>query len=156
MDIRFMRRFERLPVNLSLSSILVPHGVDLDEPDVKSALQWSGHLDPLFQNNLEQDPALSWQYFGSSTGFLRRFPGTAWPPEGSKGSKLIHDFRTHNWFVQAASSPKDIVSIYSASAAIAHVTKTKKKLYLLLKFYILNKNLPFNIFSSSLIVLFTF
>jgi len=126
MDIRFMRRFERLPVNLSLSSILVPHGVDLDEPDVKSALQWSGHLDPLFQNNLEQDPALSWQYFGSSTGFLRRFPGTAWPPEGSKGSKLIHDFRTHNWFVQAASSPKDIVSIYSASAAIAHVTKTKK------------------------------
>jgi len=112
MDIRFMRRFERLPVNLSLSSILVPHGVDLDEADVKSALQWSGHLDPLFQNNLEQDPALSWQYFGSSTGFLRRFPGTAWPPEGSKGSKLIHDFRTHNWFVQAASSPKDIVSIH--------------------------------------------
>lgn len=110
MDIRFMRRFERLPVNLSLSSILVPHGVDLETVDMKSALQWSAHLDPLFQNNLERDPALSWQYFGSSSGFLRRFPGTAWPPEGSKGSKLIHDFRTHNWFVQAASSPKDIVS----------------------------------------------
>ncbi|EDX05151.1 GD21946 [Drosophila simulans] len=118
MDIRFMRRFERLPVNLSLSSILVPHGVDLDEPDVKSALQWSGHLDPLFQNNLEQDPALSWQYFGSSTGFLRRFPGTAWPPEGSKGSKLIHDFRTHNWFVQAASSPKDIMILLDASSSM--------------------------------------
>ncbi|KRJ98676.1 voltage-dependent calcium channel subunit alpha-2/delta-3 isoform X1 [Drosophila yakuba] len=118
MDIRFMRRFERLPVNLSLSSILVPHGVDLDEPDVKSSLQWSSHLDPLFQNNLEQDPALSWQYFGSSTGFLRRFPGTAWPPEGSKGSKLIHDFRTHNWFVQAASSPKDIMILLDASSSM--------------------------------------
>lgn len=110
MDIRFMRRFERLPVNLSLSSILVPNGVSLDDGDVKAALQWSSHLDPLFQNNLERDPALSWQYFGSTSGFLRRFPGTAWPPEGSKGSKQINDFRTQNWFVQAASSPKDIVS----------------------------------------------
>ncbi|XP_023166211.2 voltage-dependent calcium channel subunit alpha-2/delta-3 isoform X1 [Drosophila hydei] len=119
MDIRFMRRFERLPVNLSLSSILVPHGVDLDETDVKSALQWSAHLDPLFQNNLERDPALSWQYFGSSSGFLRRFPGTAWPPEGSKGSKLIHDFRTHNWFVQAASSPKDIMILLDASSSMS-------------------------------------
>ncbi|XP_017854506.1 voltage-dependent calcium channel subunit alpha-2/delta-3 isoform X2 [Drosophila busckii] len=119
MDIRFMRRFERLPVNLSLSSILVPHSVELDESDVRAALQWSAHLDPLFQNNLERDPALSWQYFGSSSGFLRRFPGTAWPPEGSKGSKQIHDFRTHNWFVQAASSPKDIMILLDASSSMS-------------------------------------
>ncbi|XP_061388460.1 voltage-dependent calcium channel subunit alpha-2/delta-4 [Musca vetustissima] len=119
MDIRFMRRFERLPVNLSLSSILVPNGVSLDDGDVKAALQWSAHLDPLFQNNLERDPALSWQYFGSTTGFLRRFPGTAWPPEGSKGSKQIHDFRTHNWFVQAASSPKDIMILLDSSSKMS-------------------------------------
>ncbi|XP_017472121.1 PREDICTED: voltage-dependent calcium channel subunit alpha-2/delta-4 isoform X2 [Rhagoletis zephyria] len=119
MDIRFMRRFERLPVNLSLSSILVPNGVSLDDGDVKAALQWSAHLDPLFQNNLERDPALSWQYFGSSTGFLRRFPGTAWPPEGSKGSKQIHDFRTQNWFVQAASSPKDIMILLDSSSSMS-------------------------------------
>uniref|UniRef100_A0A1I8NBR2 VWFA domain-containing protein n=2 Tax=Musca domestica TaxID=7370 RepID=A0A1I8NBR2_MUSDO len=119
MDIRFMRRFERLPVNLSLSSILVPNGVSLDDGDVKAALQWSAHLDPLFQNNLERDPALSWQYFGSTSGFLRRFPGTAWPPEGSKGSKQIHDFRTHNWFVQAASSPKDIMILLDSSSKMS-------------------------------------
>ncbi|XP_046806243.1 voltage-dependent calcium channel subunit alpha-2/delta-4 isoform X1 [Lucilia cuprina] len=119
MDIRFMRRFERLPVNLSLSSILVPNGVSLDEGDVKAALQWSSHLDPLFQNNLERDPALSWQYFGSTSGFLRRFPGTAWPPEGSKGSKQIHDFRTQNWFVQAASSPKDIMILLDSSSSMS-------------------------------------
>ncbi|XP_037897519.1 voltage-dependent calcium channel subunit alpha-2/delta-3 isoform X2 [Glossina fuscipes] len=119
MDIRFMRRFERLPVNLSLSSILVPTSVSLNEDDVKAALQWSSHLDPLFQNNLERDPALSWQYFGSTTGFLRRFPGTAWPPEGSKGSKQIHDFRTHNWFVQAASSPKDIMILLDSSSSMS-------------------------------------
>uniref|UniRef100_A0A1A9ZTG7 VWFA domain-containing protein n=1 Tax=Glossina pallidipes TaxID=7398 RepID=A0A1A9ZTG7_GLOPL len=119
MDIRFMRRFERLPVNLSLSSILVPSGISLNEDDVKAALQWSSHLDPLFQNNLERDPALSWQYFGSTAGFLRRFPGTAWPPEGSKGSKQIHDFRTHNWFVQAVSSPKDIMILLDSSSSMS-------------------------------------
>ncbi|XP_055382086.1 voltage-dependent calcium channel subunit alpha-2/delta-3 isoform X2 [Condylostylus longicornis] len=119
LDIRYMRRFERLPVNLSISSILVPNNVDLSDADIKAALQWSSHLDPLFQNNLERDPALSWQYFGSSLGFLRRFPATAWPPEGSKGSKQIHDFRTHNWFVQAASSPKDIMILLDSSSSMS-------------------------------------
>lgn len=81
------------------------------DDDVQASIAWSSHLDPLFANNMERDPALSWQYFGSSTGFLRRFPGTAWPPEGQKSDKEdINDFRTENWFVQAASSPKDIVS----------------------------------------------
>lgn len=104
MLLRHMRRFEALPVNVSLSSLLFPSGVEIDgkmntyflniscnkiiehfsEPEVRSAIRWSSHLDPLFANNLERDPALSWQYFGSSTGFLRRFPGTAWPPEGMK------------------------------------------------------------------------
>jgi hypothetical protein len=128
-----MRRFEGLPVNVSYSSILFPAEVNLEgeffinlkyiksyitskslaDPEVQSAIRWSSHLDPLFANNLERDAALSWQYFGSSTGFLRRFPGTAWPPEGSRGSKEIHDFRNEDWFIQAASSPKDIVSLLS-------------------------------------------
>lgn len=79
------------------------------DPDVQSSIAWSSHLDPLFSNNLERDSALSWQYFGSSLGFLRRYPGTTWPHDGSKDSRPIHDFRTEDWFIQAASSPKDIV-----------------------------------------------
>lgn len=126
-----MRRFDKLSVNLSLSSILVPSGVELNgktnitfpvaskcilkilfhtDPDVQSSIAWSSHLDPLFSNNLERDSALSWQYFGSSLGFLRRYPGTQWPQDGSKDARPIHDFRTEDWFIQAASSPKDIVN----------------------------------------------
>lgn len=80
------------------------------EPDVRSSIAWSQHLDPIFANNLERDAALSWQYFGSSTGFLRRFPGTQWPHAGATDNKPINDFRIEDWFIQAASSPKDIVS----------------------------------------------
>ena len=38
-------------------------------------IRWSEYLDLLFVNNYEMDPSLSWQYFGSSSGFLRRYPG---------------------------------------------------------------------------------
>lgn len=81
------------------------------DPDVQSSIAWSSHLDPIFSNNLERDAALSWQYFGSSEGFLRRFPGTmvGGPQSDSKDQHKIHDFRTENWFIQASSSPKDIV-----------------------------------------------
>ncbi|CAD6226810.1 GSCOCG00005924001-RA-CDS, partial [Cotesia congregata] len=49
--------------------------IDITDSQVSSGLQWSDHLDPLFVNNYESDPTLSWQYFGSTSGFLRRFPG---------------------------------------------------------------------------------
>lgn len=79
------------------------------ESDVRSSIAWTQHLDPIFANNLERDAALSWQYFGSSTGFLRRFPGTQWPHTAATDNQPINDFRIEDWFIQAASSPKDIV-----------------------------------------------
>lgn len=144
---RAMRRFDREPVDLGHSGILVPDGVDANGmmrssqyalgeratltlwnnctcagADYQSAVSWSSHLDPLFTSNLERDAALSWQYFGSSNGFLRRYPGTGWPLEGAKEARAVHDFRTDDWFVQAASSSKDIVSalIFTMAIYITH------------------------------------
>lgn len=45
------------------------------DAEVSAGLQWSDHLDPIFVNNYESDPTLSWQYYGATSGFLRRFPG---------------------------------------------------------------------------------
>jgi len=43
--------------------------------DVMNAIQWSEKLNRIFITNYESDPSLGWQYFGSSTGFMRQYPG---------------------------------------------------------------------------------
>jgi voltage-dependent calcium channel alpha-2/delta-4 len=68
-----------LPVNTTLSAVLLPATVDLKEAE--SAVAWSELLEPLFVNNYESDPALSWQYFGSSAGFTRLYPGNLQNPK---------------------------------------------------------------------------
>lgn len=37
---------------------------------------WTHHLDEVFKKNLEDDPLLKWQYFCSSTGFFKFYPGS--------------------------------------------------------------------------------
>ena len=39
------------------------------------AIRWSEALERIYISNYELDPTLTWQYFGSSTGFLRQYPG---------------------------------------------------------------------------------
>ncbi|KAL0126861.1 hypothetical protein PUN28_005311 [Cardiocondyla obscurior] len=119
------RHFDHLAVNVSLSAVLLPHGVKDNERDVASGIQWSEYLDLLFVNNYECDPTLSWQYYGATTGFLRRFPAISWPPmEGAFGSlksshrvvRDVYDFRMSSWFVGAANSPKDLAILIDSAA----------------------------------------
>lgn len=63
--------------------------------EVAAGIQWSQYLDLLFVNNYESDSSLSWQYYGATSGFLRRFPGTVLPTR-------IIDF-----FLQFVSSHRD-------------------------------------------------
>ncbi|XP_078047218.1 voltage-dependent calcium channel subunit stolid isoform X3 [Augochlora pura] len=112
------RHFDHLPVNLTLSTVLLPSGVQDDYRDVTAGIQWSEYLDLLFVNNYESDPTLSWQYYGATSGFLRRFPAISWPPTANRGSgsrrngnrpvRDVYDFRISNWFIGAANSPKDL------------------------------------------------
>ncbi|CAH1121282.1 unnamed protein product [Ceutorhynchus assimilis] len=118
--------FDHLPVNVSLSTVLTPAGVQDSDSEVSGAIQWSSHLDPLFVSNYEGDPSLSWQFFGSSAGFLRRYPGISWPPEDlstlQESQSVVrrpYDFRSSAWYVGAATSPKDIAILLDASGSMA-------------------------------------
>ncbi|XP_033343038.1 voltage-dependent calcium channel subunit stolid isoform X1 [Megalopta genalis] len=112
------RHFDHLPVNLTLSTVLLPSGVQDDYREVTAGIQWSEYLDLLFVNNYESDPSLSWQYYGATSGFLRRFPAISWPPTSNRGPgsrrngnrpvRDVYDFRISNWFIGAANSPKDL------------------------------------------------
>ena len=44
-------------------------------PDILNGVYMSEALNPIFVDNFERDPTLTWQYFGSSTGFFRLYPG---------------------------------------------------------------------------------
>ncbi|CAG2062163.1 unnamed protein product, partial [Timema podura] len=94
---------------------------------VKNAIEWSGYLDPLFENNYETDPSLSWQYFGSSSGFLRRYPDVYSLSQLSNGRQMslsarshqdMFDFRSSSWYIDASTSPKDIVILLDSSGSM--------------------------------------
>ena len=67
------KHFSGAPVNLSYSSLHGgPTNASDEELEVINAVDWSGKLENTFKDNFERDPSLSWQFFGSSTGFLRQ------------------------------------------------------------------------------------
>ena len=67
--------FSGIPVNTNMSTVHVPTNVFDGDPRVVNAIKWSKGLDRVFVDNYNRDPSLSWQYFGSNTGFMRQYPG---------------------------------------------------------------------------------
>ncbi|KAJ8936838.1 hypothetical protein NQ314_012154, partial [Rhamnusium bicolor] len=108
------RHFYNIPVNTNYSAVHVPSNVYERSKDVISGIIWSEELDKTFKNNYKLDPTLSWQYFGSSTGFMRQFPAMIWSQEPID----LFDCRTRSWYIEAASSPKDIVILVDRSGSM--------------------------------------
>uniref|UniRef100_A0A8C1B1U8 Calcium voltage-gated channel auxiliary subunit alpha2delta 4 n=1 Tax=Cyprinus carpio carpio TaxID=630221 RepID=A0A8C1B1U8_CYPCA len=68
--------FNKLPVSTQQSVIQVPTNVYNKDTDILNGVFMSEALNEVFTSNFEKDPTLTWQYFGSSTGFFRLYPGT--------------------------------------------------------------------------------
>ncbi|EDW35840.1 GL17474 [Drosophila persimilis] len=107
--------FHNTPVNFSVSSVHVPVNVFDRAPDVIKAIQWSENLDQIFRDNYKNDPTLSWQFFGSSTGFMRQFPASKWKKDVPVD---LYDCRLRSWYMEAATSPKDIVILMDGSGSM--------------------------------------
>ncbi|XP_066284258.1 voltage-dependent calcium channel subunit alpha-2/delta-3-like isoform X1 [Branchiostoma lanceolatum] len=108
--------FNDIPVNMERSDVQVPVNVYNEAPDVLNAVKWSKKLDSVFIENGKKDPTLTWQYFGSSTGFFRQYPGIEWEPGANDIDE--YDCRNRGWYIQAATSPKDIVIVVDRSGSM--------------------------------------
>lgn len=82
--------------------------------EVISAIEWSEKLDSIFRDNYNLDPTLSWQFFGSSTGFMRQFPASKWEQDPVD----LYDCRLRSWYIEAATSPKDVVILVDTSGSM--------------------------------------
>ncbi|XP_008151608.2 voltage-dependent calcium channel subunit alpha-2/delta-4 [Eptesicus fuscus] len=108
--------FSNLRVNTSLSSVQLPTNVYNKDPDILNGVYMSEALNAVFVENFQRDPTLTWQYFGSSTGFFRIYPGIKWTPD--ENGVITFDCRNRGWYIQAATSPKDVVIVVDTSGSM--------------------------------------
>ncbi|TMS18964.1 Voltage-dependent calcium channel subunit alpha-2/delta-3 [Larimichthys crocea] len=87
-----------------------------ENPDIVNGVYWSEALNKVFVDNFERDPTLIWQYFGSAKGFFRQYPGVKWHPD--EHGVIGFDCRNRKWYIQAATSPKDVVILVDVSGSM--------------------------------------
>uniref|UniRef100_W5K368 Calcium voltage-gated channel auxiliary subunit alpha2delta 4 n=1 Tax=Astyanax mexicanus TaxID=7994 RepID=W5K368_ASTMX len=115
--------FNRLQVNTLMSDIQVPTNV-YNKPDILNGVYMSEALNDVFISNFQKDPTLTWQYFGSSTGFFRLYP-IKWTPDSN--GVVAFDCRNRNRYIQAATSPKDIIIVVDVSGSMKGLKLTIAK-----------------------------
>ncbi|XP_041651919.1 voltage-dependent calcium channel subunit alpha-2/delta-4-like [Cheilinus undulatus] len=117
--------FNNLQVNTQQSNIQVPTNVYNKDPNILNAIYNSEALNDVFISNFQKDPTLTWQFFGSSTGFFRIYPGIKWTPDSN--GVAAFDCRNRNWYIQAATSPKDIIIMVDISGSMKGLKMTIAK-----------------------------
>ncbi|XP_077995480.1 voltage-dependent calcium channel subunit alpha-2/delta-3-like isoform X2 [Glandiceps talaboti] len=109
--------FNKIEVNITQSTVQVPTNVYNREDKVLRDIDMTEALDVVFSENYENDPTLTWQYFGSYTGFFRNYPGIEWSVDNVTALDLF-DCRDRGWYIQAATSPKNIVILVDTSGSM--------------------------------------
>ncbi|XP_054278743.1 voltage-dependent calcium channel unc-36-like [Macrosteles quadrilineatus] len=115
--------FFGIPISTNTSSVHMPTDIYDYAMPVQAALKWSEGLDESFKQNYESDPSLKWQYFGSSTGFLRMYPALQWKKEND-----VYDCRQSPWFIEASTCSKDVVILLDRSGSMKGMSDSIAKL----------------------------
>ncbi|KFO25180.1 Voltage-dependent calcium channel subunit alpha-2/delta-3 [Fukomys damarensis] len=95
------------------------------DPAIVNGVYWSESLNKVFVDNFDRDPSLIWQYFGSAKGFFRQYPGIKWEPD--ENGVIAFDCRNRKWYIQAATSPKDVVILVDVSGSMKGLRLTIAK-----------------------------
>lgn len=106
---------QSIKINKNGSVVHIPTDVYSGGRKILNTIAWTNGLDPVFKDNDKDNPSLLWQYFGSSDGVYRVYPGFKWSNEGQD----VYDNRRRGWYIQGSSSPKDLVLLLDLSGRMA-------------------------------------
>uniref|UniRef100_A0A8C3XW62 Calcium voltage-gated channel auxiliary subunit alpha2delta 2 n=1 Tax=Chelydra serpentina TaxID=8475 RepID=A0A8C3XW62_CHESE len=106
-------------VNYSYAAVQIPTDIYKGSTVILNELNWTEALEDVFIENRKEDPSLLWQVFGSATGVTRYYPATPWRAPNKID---LYDVRRRPWYIQGASSPKDMVIIVDVSGSVSGLT----------------------------------
>ncbi|GBP42129.1 hypothetical protein EVAR_21133_1 [Eumeta japonica] len=112
-DLEKDSHFYDIPITTSTSCVQVPTNIYDGETEALNAILWSKRLNDIFIKNYNTDPSLAWQYFGSSKGVFRFYPGMPW----QKGTDT-YDCRVKSWYIEAATCSKDVIILFDVSGSM--------------------------------------
>lgn len=116
----------RNDISFNRSVIHVPTDVYDGAAEIVNGISWTSALDEVFDKNRHDDATLSWQYFGSDKGFMRTYPAKRW--DNTPSQVDLFDARRRPWYIQGATSPKNIVILIDASGSMHGVPMRIAKL----------------------------
>ncbi|KAJ8305297.1 hypothetical protein KUTeg_015842 [Tegillarca granosa] len=108
-DLTFIPYFKQ-EVSWNHSTIKIADEVPRDDNTTISSVIFTAGLEEVFKQNKREDPLIRWQYFGSTSGIVRIYPGREWSTNFA-GFYNDYDPRLRPWYIAATSGPKDVVII---------------------------------------------
>ncbi|XP_063400495.1 voltage-dependent calcium channel subunit alpha-2/delta-2-like [Mytilus trossulus] len=99
------------------STIKIADEVPRDDNIVINNVYFTAALEQMFKQNQAEDSSLRWQYFGSTAGIVRIYPGREWSTNFA-GFYNDYDPRVRPWYIAATSGPKDVVIILDCSLSM--------------------------------------
>ncbi|PVD24122.1 hypothetical protein C0Q70_14592 [Pomacea canaliculata] len=103
-------------LNMNISTVHVPTNIYDKSEKILNGVKWTDALTQQFKVNAQNNSALTWQYFCSSDGFFRIFPGMQWPRDPDTVD--VFDCRMQKWYIQAATTPKNIIILVDTSGSM--------------------------------------
>ncbi|CAD5114296.1 DgyrCDS3438 [Dimorphilus gyrociliatus] len=112
----FKSKFRQV-IFLNYSTVKISDDVPRKDPNTIKTVNWTRALEDVMIDNAKKDPQLRWQYFGSTAGLVRLYPGREWDTNFA-GFYNDYDPRLRPWYIGATSGPKDVVIILDCSLSM--------------------------------------
>lgn len=104
-------------VSQEFSTIKIADEVPREEEMTVDTVNFTAKLEDTFKENAGNDEFLRWQYFGSTAGIVRIYPGREWSTNFA-GFYNDYDPRVRPWYIAATSGPKDVVIVLDCSLSM--------------------------------------